>query len=118
MLNGALGGNDCEIRDLLRGTNDNSFADQYRVTLAAPGMLTITMRSTEIDAFLWILNTGNNCAGGCNPVIVLAFDDDSGGGVNGLDAQITIGLAAGSYIIFANSFSRETGAYTIETSVI
>ncbi len=118
MLDGTLSSSDCEVRDLLDGTNDDSFADQYRVTLAAPATLTITLRSSEIDAFLAILNTGSSCAGGCSQALILALDDDSGGGVNGLDAQIVIGLGAGSYIIFANSFSREIGAYTIETSTI
>ncbi len=118
MLNGALSGTDCEISDLIQGSFDDSFADQYRVTITAPVTLTITMRSSEIDAFLAILDTGSSCAAGCSPTLLLAVDDDSGGGVNFVDAQIVIGLTPGDYIILANSFSRETGAYTIETSAI
>ena len=115
ILGGSLSGSDCEVQDLFPGSGDNSLADEYRVTVIVPVTMTITLRSTEIDSFLWILNTDSSCAGGCNPSVILTVDDDSGGG---LDSQIVIFLNPGSYIIVANSFSRQTGAYTLETSAI
>jgi hypothetical protein len=48
--------------------------------------------------------------------MLIAEDDDSGGGVNGFDVLISMDLAAGTYIIFANSLLPETGSYTLETT--
>ena len=62
------------------------------------------MRSTAVDAFLWLLSESG---------AVLAQDDDSGLGVNGLDAQITETLSEGCYLVEATTFEGETGAYTL-----
>ena len=115
-LPGTLEPGDCQISGMT-GLPDETFVDQYVVTLAAPGTLTVTMRSGTIDSFLYLLNVSTPCAPSCDGSLILATDDDSGGGVNGFDAQIVIPLGAGTYTIFANSFEVETGSYTLETTV-
>jgi N-acetylneuraminic acid mutarotase len=106
--NGALSTSDCTIEALLPGSGDNTYVDQYRVTLPSRGRLTIRMNSTFFDTFLVLLKS---------PLQLpeIATDDDSGGGT---DSQITADLDAGTYIILANSalVSQVTGAYTLTTT--
>lgn len=118
MLNGRLESGDCRLSDLDPIGGDSTFVDEYRVTLSMAGTLTVTMRSSEVDTFLWLLDRSDSCAGGCTAAqaMVITVDDDSGGGVNGTDSTIVFGLAAGSYLILANSFFPESGSYTIETT--
>jgi hypothetical protein len=97
---------------------DASFADEFRVTIPTGGELAINLSSTEIDAYLIVLDTTGSCSGGCDPAIILAFDDDSAGdsaGGVGTDSFIRIGLTAGTYMILANSLAPETGNYDLET---
>jgi len=111
---GNLETTDCRIEDMFPGSGDMTYADEYRVTLSSGGTLTIVMRSSAVDAFLALVDFATSCtAAGCTPTQVITFDDDSGGGS---DAQISVSLAAGTYIIFANSFSVGTGSYTLETT--
>ena len=114
---GNLETSDCRIEDMFPGSGDTTYVDEYRVTLSSGGTLTITMRSSEVDAFLALVNFASSCTdASCTPTQVETFDDDSGGGVNGVDAQISVFLNAGTYIIFANSFDVETGSYTLQTT--
>ena len=83
---------------------DGAFLDRYALTVTGAGPVEITMRSTAVDAFLWLLSESG---------AVLAQDDDSGLGVNGLDAQITETLSEGCYLVEATTFEGETGAYTL-----
>jgi hypothetical protein len=85
---------------------DGAFLDRYALTVNQGGQIEITMRSTAVDAFLWLLETNES---------VIAFDDDSGGGPGGLDARITRNLSTGCYLVEATSaFPGETGPYTLE----
>ena len=106
--NGALTTGDCTVEALFPGLGDQSFVDQYRITLPSRGTLSIRMNSVQFDSFLVLLKS---------PLQLpeIAFDDDSGGGTNAL---ITIDLDAGTYIILANSAlaTAVTGAYTLTTS--
>ena len=117
MLSGRLEDGDCTIAEVFPGSNDPTFVDEYRVVVNPGGALTITMRSTEIDSFLAILDTSNSCSGGCNSVITLDLNDDIGTGPNPVDASLTVTLTAGTYLIMAYSFLPETGSYTLETSI-
>ena len=118
IVSGRLTATDCTLSQLITGSTDASYVDEFRVTLPDNGTLQITMRSTEVDAFLAILDTTGTCFAGCNPAIALAFDDDSGLGVNGSDAYISILLTAGTYMIHTNSFDPgETGIYSLETMI-
>ena len=113
VVDGFLQGGDCRVDDIFPGSGDTSFVDEYRVTLTTGGTLTITMRSTDLDSFLALLNTSTSCVNGCNPALIITTDDDSGGG---LDALIDIDLAAGTYGIGVNSILPGPGSYTLETS--
>jgi len=94
-INGGLTGSDCLLGD---GTS----ADLYRLTLTAPRSVQIDMTSTAVDSYLVLFDLAG--AG-------IASDDDGGGAPN---ARIVISLAAGTYVIAANSFDvGETGAYQL-----
>lgn len=110
---------DCLISDLdATATNDTSFADEYRVTLDSMGTLMISMKSSDLDSLLVLLDRSTSCFSGCTPAqaMVIVADDDSGDGVNGEDALISIDLAAGTYLIGVTSWIPGTGSYTLETS--
>lgn len=106
---GALALGDCTIETLLPGSGDMSLVDQYRVTLASAGTLTIAMDSVAFDTFLALFTTLQQAP--------IAVDDDSGGNGN---ARISVNLGAGTYIILANSFltSLATGAYTLTATFV
>ncbi len=116
-VDGVLEAGDCRFTDLDPTSGDTSFVDEYRVTLNTTGTLTIIMRSSSIDTFLLLPNRSESCSSGCTAAeaMLITFDDDGGGGVNGTDSLISMDLAAGTYIIVANSFLPETGSYTLET---
>ncbi len=118
LLNGEFDAGDCRMSDLDPTSTDTSYADEYRLTLSSPATMTITMRSNDVDSLLVLLDRSTSCSAGCTAAEanVLALDDDSGGGTSGFDAQITISLDAGSYIIVANSYDPGPGSYTLETS--
>ena len=115
IVSGGLTVNDCTAEqtfpDLSAG--DASFVDEYRVTLDIPGTLTVTMRSTDLDAFLLLIPGGATCENGCDSSIVITTNNNGGGGS---DAMISQDLAAGSYGIHANSIEPGTGRYTLETT--
>ena len=71
--NGALTTTDCTIEALFPGSGDQSYVDQYRVTLPSRGRLTIHMDSNQFDTFLVLLQS---------PLQLpeIAMDDDGGGG--------------------------------------
>ena len=106
--NGALTTSDCTIEALFPGSGDLTFVDQYRITLPSRGSLTIRINSSQFDSFLVLLNS---------PLQLpeIAIDDDGGGGT---DSLISVDLAAGTYIILANSAlaSPVTGTYTLTTT--
>ncbi len=95
-VNGTLAATDCTFQD-------DTYVDYYGFTLANPRQVTITLRSTEIDAYLVLFSS---------TAAVLEEDNNDGGGN---DAQIVRTLAPGTYYIAANSFSVETGSYTLST---
>ena len=95
-VNGTLTATDCTFQD-------GTYVDYYGFTLGAPGQITITLRSTDFDAYLVLFSATSQ---------VLEQDDDDGGGD---DAQIVRTLAPGTYYIAANSFQAATGGYTLST---
>lgn len=87
-------------------TSRGYLLDGYYFTGNAGDNIQIRMSSAIIDSFLILnLNTGQR----------ITFDDDSGGGVDGLDALITRTLStSGTYIIVATSFDSDaTGSYSL-----
>ena len=64
---------------------DGTYADRWRLVLAAPAVLTIDMLSDDVDSYLIV----RDAAG-----VEIVFDDD---GAGAQDARITHGFAAGTY---------------------
>lgn len=83
---------------------DGAFLDRYALRVASSGSIEITMSSTELDSYLWLL-TSNGA--------VITSDDDSGGGISGVDAQIVRSLDRGCFLIDATTFPGESGPYTL-----
>lgn len=96
-VNGILASTDCTFQD-------GTYVDYYGFMLANPRQVTITLRSSQIDAYLVLFSSDAD---------VIEEDDDDGGGN---DAQIVRTLPPGTYYIAANSFAIETGPYTLTTS--
>ena len=71
---------------------DDTFADVYRLQVAAPGNLHVEMDSGDVDAYLILLDSMGN---------LLDQDDDSGGGTNAL---LTTQVDAGVYYVVAKSY--------------
>ena len=118
IIDGVLETGDCRVSDVDPTSGDTSFVDEYRITLNAIATLQINMRSADLDTFLALSNRSTSCSDGCTAAeaMIITRDDDSGGGVNGTDAFISMDLAPGSYLILANSINPKTGSYTLETT--
>lgn len=85
---------------------DGTFADIWYIELQAGQRVVITLRSSQFDAYLQLLD-----AAGAK----VAEDDDSGGG--GSAARITYtARVAGRFQIVVNNFGEDvdTGVYTLE----
>ena len=115
VVNASLAPGDCTMATLGADQTDNSFVDQYKFTLQAPGTLTMTMRSAALDSLVCL--TEPTLATLFNP---LCAGDDAGGGVNGLDFLLTLPLQPGIYILLANTFDvdgspgvSQSGNYTL-----
>jgi hypothetical protein len=81
----------------------------YRIQVAVAGFLTLQLDSAVFDAFLHLYDGTLT-----QPI---ALDDDGGAGTNSLISGQPV--AAGSYLVLANSFaSGETGAYVLTTSFV
>jgi hypothetical protein len=78
------------------------YTDYYEMIISRQRSVTLTMRSTEVDAYLRVMDAAG---------AVVVFDDDSGGG---LDAQLTHGFPAGTYVIHAKAVSG--GSYTLSSN--
>jgi hypothetical protein len=115
IVDGKLEAGDCRLIDIDPTSGGTSFIDEYRITLNALDTLTINMRSSNLNTYLYLADRSTSCSNGCTTSIIIAFDDNSGGGVNGTDALISMGLTPGTYLIGANSFDPQTGSYTLET---
>ncbi|MFT6436958.1 MAG: hypothetical protein ACJAVI_005032 [Candidatus Azotimanducaceae bacterium] len=101
-VTGSLGSDDCQVADLL-ANSDTSFVDQYQLTLSEQTEITISMTSSDFDAFLHLADNG---------LVILAEDDDSGTEFN---ARIVQTLMMGTYRILANSAtsSADLGSYSL-----
>ncbi len=108
-VNGSIADTDCDLGD--------SYFETYLVKVAASRNVTITMESTQFDTYLWLLKLNSyNAAGDTADIVVIATDDDSGGGPNGTNSKITNAAldAAGDYIVVANGFDySDVGPYTL-----
>lgn len=107
---GTLEVGDCTVAQLGIDLSDASFVDVYRVTLAAAGFLSVALQSEflQFDALLGIFDE--------SLTTLLFTDDDAGDNSNSFIDRVP--LAAGTYLILANSFFEgDTGAYDLSTSL-
>jgi len=86
---------------------DGSFADSYVYMGHAGERITATLRSSDFDAWLVVDDPHSDTW--------QEHDDDSGGGPNGLDSELTVTLPRdGPYLIVANSVAQQaTGSYSL-----
>jgi hypothetical protein len=91
----------------LSTTGTYYYADSYQFTLTSTTSVTIDMKSTTVDSFLYLLSPSGS---------VLFSDDNSGGGT---DARIATTLNAGTYFIEASSSnaSLATGSYSLSINL-
>lgn len=101
-VTGTLGAGDCRF-DL-----DNSYLEAWSLDLSQQTTVQVDMRSTQLDAYLFVSDTATTT--------VLGEDDNTGGGANGTDARLSLTLDAGRYLVWANTWPDESGAY--ELSVV
>ena len=103
---GTLSFGDCTINELF-ADGDPSFVDLYSITLPGPGLLTVSMDSSDFDPLVGLMDpTLTN---------LFAVDDDSGGNFNAL---FSVSLEPGNYTLLANSSlsQADNGTYTLTTS--
>lgn len=95
---GTLASGDCQF-------TDGTLVDLYRFTVTATRSVTIIMRSTAVDSYLYLASAlGDDIA-----------QNDGGDSPGGKDARIVVTLNPGTYIIGANSRNPGTGQYTLTT---
>jgi subtilisin family serine protease len=85
-------------------SRSGSYGDLYRFVLSTPTTVAIDLKSTDFNAFVYLLSTTGS---------IMSSDDSSGGGT---DARITANLAAGTYFIEATSSTAGLGNYTLSTA--
>ena len=83
--------------------SDNSYFQRWSFTLSAPTAVRIDMSSSAVDPYLLLQDAATG--------VTIAQDDDGGGSPN---ARIDSTLAAGRYLIYANTYSaNELGPYQL-----
>lgn len=120
VINGSLDPDDCTISQAFSDISDDpSLVDLYLLTVDESGLLTLSLRSTNFDAFLVLANATYFTDPTTNHV--LQFDDDSGGGTDALivhDIRFE-GPGPVDFVVFANALSPgESGAYELQTSFV
>ncbi|CAA9356062.1 MAG: hypothetical protein AVDCRST_MAG89-3440 [uncultured Gemmatimonadetes bacterium] len=95
---GTLVSGDCQFAD-------GTLVDLYRFTVPTTRSVTIIMRSTAVDSYLYLASPlGDDIA-----------QADGGDSPGGKDARMLVTLNPGTYIIAANSRNPGTGQYTLTT---
>ena len=87
---------------------DGRHAKLYSFTLGAASTVSLTMESSDMDAYLYLLD------GATADSDILAQNDDYSGGTNATDARIAGRLAAGTYYIEATTNgAADTGSFDL-----
>lgn len=92
----ALSAGDCTVRKLAGGANDDSYVDVYELVLRQATTLNISMVAPSLDSVLLLMDSDSQ---------ILSINDDGAGGCN---AALNQSLAAGTYVVLANTFLAET----------
>ncbi|MDJ0908267.1 MAG: tetratricopeptide repeat protein [Woeseiaceae bacterium] len=101
--------NDVVMGELTRANeriDDGPYFAMHTVSADAGETLTFSLSSAEFDTTIYITNSDGD---------LLGSDDDSGGGVNGTDSQVTVTTAtSGDLIVFASGYdASDLGTYTL-----
>ncbi|MCG8415085.1 MAG: matrixin family metalloprotease [Pseudomonadales bacterium] len=106
-----LNGNDCTVKDLTVGGNDNSFLDLYQFDLDETTQLDFFATSTILDPVLILATTDLQYLD-----VDIASNDDC-------DSSLSANLPAGSYFLIVNTFDSPikedcgiVGNYRLRTS--
>jgi hypothetical protein len=94
---------------------DESHFQAYKVTLNAPGRLTVMMRSGTLDSYLQLFDE-SFLADPTDDTAFIAESDDVG---TTLHAMISEELPAGTYVVLASSAfenAGDTGAYVLTST--
>ncbi|MGD2153947.1 MAG: hypothetical protein PVG79_11825 [Gemmatimonadales bacterium] len=112
-LIGSLDATDCELAGgaYFEGAEDGALFDVYELTGAAGDSIEVTLRSEDFDALLLVADLGEEYLGG---------DDDSGGGIGGTDAAVTIVFEVPeTLLLIATSYwAGELGDYTLGAELL
>lgn len=82
---------------------DGTFYDPYSLAIEDAGTYTIRMSSTEVNAYLFLLEQDEQ----------FIADNDDAPGETTSDAEIVRNLTRGCYMVVANTLEPEVGSYTI-----
>lgn len=109
-LEGSLSAGDCTVDQITAGGSDDSFIDLYRLDLANPASIALTMESAGLDSVLLIADLD---------LSILSFDNKTG---EGCSSTLERTLTAGSYLVLANTYDEQInpscetqGDYTLTT---
>lgn len=84
---------------------DDTFYDSYSLPVEESQNIVLRMTSAELDAFVYLLDAAER---------PIELNNDGGGGT---DAEIRRRLERGCYVVYANSLTPETGAYTVSVAI-
>ena len=104
-----------ELRDSDDVLEDGSFYRCHPLDVRRGQVVQIVMASTDFDAFLMV---GKGAS--CRSMAGFKTDDDSGGGSQGLDAQVTVAVDDdGPWWVRASGVNRtQVGAYVLHTTLV
>jgi hypothetical protein len=112
-INASLDGSECLVSSLVGG-DDHTYYDLYRLSLRSSATLTITLKSNAFDTYLVLLKD-EFLSNPTDPSAIIAENDDDAS-ASTTNSRISMSLAAGNYIIAANSYSDyATGPYELKT---
>jgi hypothetical protein len=94
VIKDSLGQQDCRIKDLFGGGNDDSFVDVYRLVVNTPTRIFADMRSPQLDSVLVLTDSKLN--------ELDIFDDYQGSCTAHMDKT----LLPGEYLLLANTYVK------------
>ncbi len=113
LVSGGLALGDCQLSASLfvEGLEDGQFFDVFTFRGSAGDSIDVVLSSANFDAFLLVADLEE---------LVLGGDDDSGGGVNGTDAAVTLVFETSeTLLLIVTSFSPgEVGGYSLSAALL
>lgn len=86
-----------------------TYLDFYGLATSSQAMVTFTLRSADVDTYLFLWNVAGSLVG---------VDDDGGQGTSGTDSRIKALLRADAFEVWANTYDSTTqfGSYTLASA--